>query len=205
MEFQLCSGTFTGMHIEPKPSGNACFEGLLPEWMRGVKPPSTGADDKTRMDYVLRLAELNVEHRTGGPFAAAVFRPDGSLAAAAVNVVVPAGCYLLHAEVLALALAQRALGEPGTVGRQAANCDLFSSAEPCAMCFGAIALSGISRLVCGATTPDVEAVGFDEGPKPDNWADILAARGIETKRDVRRERAAVILAQYHDLGNPIYQ
>ena len=190
-----------------KPITDPRFSDLLPDWIREVTPPPADAvpRDESRMDYVLRLAELNVERRTGGPFAAAVFGPDGSLAAAAVNVVVPAGCYLLHAEVLALAIAQRVLGEPGTVGRQAGGCELVSSAEPCAMCYGAIALSGISRLVCGASTPDVEAVGFDEGPKPENWTEILVARGIEVRCAVRREQAAEILTQYRDFGNPIYQ
>ena len=193
------------MGTQPEPISDASFADLLPEWVDGLPPPAADANDESRMDYVLRLAELNVEKRYGGPFSAAVFRPDGSLVAAAVNVVVPTGCYLLHAEVLALAIAQRALGESGTVSRQASGCELVSSAEPCAMCFGAIALSGISRLVCGAATPDVEAVGFDEGPKPENWADILAARGIEVRCDVHRERAAEILTRYRDLGSPIYQ
>ena len=195
------------MDAQPELLNDPRLADLLPDWIDEVAPPAADADprDELRMDYVLRLAELNVERRTGGPFSAAVFRPDGSLAAAAVNVVVPTGCYLLHAEVLALAIAQRALGEPGTVGKQAGGCELFSSAEPCAMCYGAIALSGITRLVCGARSEDVEAVGFDEGPKPDDWTDILAARGIAVGCDIRRQQAADILTRYRDIGSPIYQ
>jgi tRNA(Arg) A34 adenosine deaminase TadA len=107
---------------------------------------------------------------TGGPFGAAVFEEQsGRLLATGVNLVVAAGCSLLHAEVVALLLAQQRLGRFDLGGEGLPVCELVTSAEPCAMCFGAVLWSGVKSLVCAARREDVERLGFDEGPKPVDW------------------------------------
>ena len=157
-----------------------------------------------RMRFVLDLACENVA-ADGGPFAAAVFERDGGrLLAAGANRVVESGCSCAHAEMLALALAQRRaghydLGRPGVPA-----CELVSSAEPCLMCLGAVIWSGVRALVCGARGEDVCAVGFDEGPKPADWAGELRRRGIDVTPDVLRDEARALLDAYRDAGGPIY-
>jgi tRNA(Arg) A34 adenosine deaminase TadA len=81
---------------------------------------------------------------------------------------------------------------------------LVTSTEPCCQCFGAIVWSGITKLVCGATTSDAEAIGFDEGPKPDRWDAVLEARGISVERAVCRAEAIAVLQKYAAQGHPIY-
>lgn len=189
----------------------------LPGWLAaassGEPTPASAAD---RMALVLDWARENVERETGGPFAAGVFEAgSGRLVAAGVNLVVPERCSSAHAEVVALSLAQRRLGThdlseaaAGGAGEGSRDgpgeMELVAAAEPCLMCLGAIHWSGVSRLVCGARAADVEAVGFDEGPVPGAWREILARRGVSVTRGVRREEAREVLERYREWGGPIY-
>ena len=115
------------------------------------------------MNFVIDLSRQNIERATGGPFGAAVFDADGRLVAPGVNMVIPQNCSILHAEMVAMALAQKVLGRFDLSDGGCQTFSLFTSTEPCAMCFGAIPWSGVRRLVCGAARKDAEAVGFDEG------------------------------------------
>jgi len=157
-----------------------------------------------RMRFVLDLARENVA-AAGGPFAAAVFEHDsGRLLAAGANRVVASGYSCAHAEVVALSLAQRLLGHYDLGQPGAPACELVSSAEPCLMCMGAVLWSGVRYLVCGARGEDVTAVGFDEGPKPQDWVGELRRRGIEVRSDVLRDQACELLRAYQAAGGPIY-
>jgi tRNA(Arg) A34 adenosine deaminase TadA len=129
---------------------------------------------------------------------------SGRLLAVGVNRVVASGCSTAHAEVLALALAQQAQGgfDLGAPGQPA--CELVSSAEPCLMCLGATLWSGVRHLVYGATDADVRTIGFDEGPKPADWAGEFRRRGIEVTGPLLRPRAAALLRAYRDGGGMIY-
>ncbi|KAL2938512.1 Guanosine deaminase [Bienertia sinuspersici] len=42
------------------------------------------------------------------------------------------------------------------------DCEIYASCEPCPMCFGAIHLSRIKRLVYGAKAEAAIAIGFDD-------------------------------------------
>ena len=184
-----------------------CVTLKLPAWvkrfLRGQPALLPRVEDRMRL--VVELARRNVARGTGGPFAAAVYElKTGRLIAAGVNVVVPATCSLAHAEMMALALAQRALGRRDLGERRHPACELVTSVEPCAMCLGATPWSGVRRLVCGARDGDARAAGFDEGDKPANWVQKLRARGIDVERDVCRADAARVLGDYQAVGGVIY-
>ena len=59
-----------------------------------------------------------------------------------------------HAEVLAIGAASNALGS-----WRLADCTLYVTLEPCAMCAGAIVLARLARLVYGAADPKAGACG----------------------------------------------
>jgi tRNA(Arg) A34 adenosine deaminase TadA len=176
----------------------------LPSWIPDLLGTDRGTwvTDDEQMALVLGLAAGNVEHDTGGPFAAAVFTTDGQLVAAGVNLVEPGRAAIAHAEVVAIALAGQAVGsfDLGSIGSTA----LVTSTEPCAMCLGAVPWSGVSRLVCGAEDADARRVGFEEGHKPPDWVASLEQRGIAVVRGVRRSEAAEVLQDYLRRGGTIY-
>ena len=178
----------------------------LPGWVGEFlgRGPDVFATEEDRMRLVIALARENVERQTGGPFGAGVFDEKGRLVAPGINVVVTSNCSILHAEMVAIALAQKELGryDIGDEGRS--RYALVASTEPCAMCFGAIPWSGVTRLVCGARDEDARRIGFDEGPKLSGWQEALEKRAIEVTRDVLREEAAAVLDLYVELGGPIY-
>jgi tRNA(Arg) A34 adenosine deaminase TadA len=131
-------------------------------------------------------------------------RDTGEPLAVGVNLVVSAGSSVLHAEVVAILRAQRRGGFHRVGGRAGVPATLFTSAEPCAMCMGAIPWSGLSRVVCGATDADVRGIGFDEGDKPAGWAAAYERRGILVRAGVLRAEAAGVLRGYREAGGAVY-
>lgn len=178
----------------------------LPDWLRELATGRELAFDtaEARMRFVIELAGQNIEQNTGGPFAAAIFETGtGRLIAPGVNRVEPLNCSIAHAEMVAIALAQQAVGSYD-LGVNGAVCELVTSTEPCAMCLGAIPWSGVRRVLCGARGEDACAIGFDEGAKPTDWVAALQSRRIEVIRDLCRAEAQAVLQQYHTRGGPIY-
>lgn len=162
---------------------------------------SARSNDDSKMRIVIELARRNVAHG-GGPFGAAVFDArTGHLVAVGANWVVAQKSSLLHAEVAAIAFAQVRVGSHSLAGD---DHELFASSEPCAQCLGATAWSGVRRLVCGAPAEDAEAIGFDEGPRRDDWAAELEARGIRVTLGLLAAEAREVLNGYAASGGPIY-
>lgn len=178
----------------------------LPDWtaayLQTVPEPN---DDIGFIELAVSLSRQNVEHGTGGPFGAVVVERDTCrIVSVGVNRVVPLHNSSLHAEVVALMLAQAAVGsysldDPGIPPHA-----LYTSCDPCAMCLGAIWWSGVRRVVCAASTEDALAAGFDEGPVfADSYA-YLEARGVEFVRGLRREAARQVLMSYVEGDGKVY-
>lgn len=130
--------------------------------------------DELKLHYVIQIAEENVQHGTGGPFAAAIFdMKSDRLIAIGINVVVPARQSCAHAEMTAFSHAQNLMNTYSLRG-----CLLVTSCEPCAMCSGATPWSGVEKMIYGATREMAESVGFDEGYKGQNWREEFEKRGI---------------------------
>jgi tRNA(Arg) A34 adenosine deaminase TadA len=177
----------------------------LPAWIDELAGDSRKAypDACERLRLAVELARRNVELGTGGPFGAAIFDLSSHrLVAVGVNRVIPESCSVAHAETMAIMLAQKRLGTFDL--RSAGDFELASSAEPCAMCYGALPWSGIRRLAYGATREDVQAIGFDEGDKPADWARALEARGIEVVHALLRAEAREALEAYRRRNGLIY-
>lgn len=178
----------------------------LPEWLGDYQQNYMDNQSlEAQMDFVIEASRLNIEYKTGGPFAAGVFEIDtGRLVALGVNLVTSEGLSILHAEMVAISLAQRKRGTYDLGQQSQPALSLVATTEPCAMCFGAIPWSGIRRVVTGAADQDARAIGFDEGPKPADWIKALRDRHIEVVTDVHRQQAAAVLEMYIRQGGHIY-
>lgn len=161
-------------------------------------------DDDARIALAIELSRRNVAEGTGGPFGAALFDEDsGELVSVGMNLVVSSNNSTAHAEMIAFQLAEARRGTHSLAahGRRVA---LFTSCEPCAMCFGATLWSGVRRVVCAATAEDARAIGFDEGPVFEASWNYLAERGVQVERGRARAEAQAVLRAYRDGGGLIY-
>ncbi|MEK7286353.1 MAG: nucleoside deaminase [Nitrospirota bacterium] len=178
----------------------------LPAWLSDfIGHREIITEMRDRMQFVIAASRENVVQKTGGPFAAAIFEIEsGRLISLGINLVATEKSSILHAEIVAILVAQKKLGryKLGEIGMS--QYELVTSSEPCAMCFGAIPWSGVSRVITGATEADVRAIGFDEGAKVDDWQAALLARQIEVVSEVEKDAAATVLKEYTEGGGAIY-
>jgi tRNA(Arg) A34 adenosine deaminase TadA len=101
-----------------------------------------------------------------------------------------------HAEKL---LASRAAKAYGTAFLQ--TCTLYTSAEPCAMCAGALYWAGVGRVVFGQAEADLKAAtgAHEENPTLDLPCRIVFAAGqrpTEVVGPLLAEEAAALQAGY---------
>jgi tRNA(Arg) A34 adenosine deaminase TadA len=173
----------------------------LPPWVHAaIDVDRAYADADAQVALAIELSRLNVEHASGGPFGAAVFTEAGRLVGVGVNRVVAHNCSAAHAEVMALSTSQQRL-QRFRLNVDGGRFRLATSAQPCAMCYGALIWAGIDELLVGARADDVqELAGFDEGPLPADWRGELERRGIAVQADLRRDEACAVLRAYGESG-----
>ncbi len=178
----------------------------LPIWLIEFQSEwvNTLSDEK-KMNFVLEAARNNVLNKTGGPFAAAIVDcVSGELLALGVNLVTNTNNAILHAEVVAIMLAQNKL-KTYDLGKEGLHQhELISSSEPCAMCVGATHWSGVQRLVYAACVEDAQAIGFDEGPISPTWKQEFMQRDIDIIPELNRDAAIEILKLYKNSGGVLY-
>ena len=97
---------------------------------------------------------FNCNH--GGPFGAIIVR-DGVPIANAHNEVLNTNDPTAHAEILAIRKACALLES-----YDLSDCEIYSTSEPCPMCFSAIHWSRLKKLYFGTTRDDVALIGFDD-------------------------------------------
>jgi tRNA(adenine34) deaminase len=103
------------------------------------------------MDLALELARAAAE--AGEVPVGCVVVQGGEVVARAANRTITDRDPTAHAEMLAIRDAARALGS-----ERLADCDLYVTLEPCAMCAGALSFARIRRLYYGAADPKGGAV-----------------------------------------------
>lgn len=107
---------------------------------------SRDGEDEIMMGRCVALSRIAVS-KGEYPFGAVVAR-DGHIVAEAINRTIRDGDVSRHAEVIALARAQKAIGR-----RQLRECSLYSNVEPCAMCAYCIREAWVGRVVYALGSP----------------------------------------------------
>ncbi len=97
-----------------------------------------------------------VDTAQGGPFGAVVVRA-GHIVGRGHNTVVDSKDPTAHAEMNAIREASRVLGR-----FDLSDCELYTTCEPCPMCYAAAYWARIPRIYRGATMDDAAAIGFDD-------------------------------------------
>ncbi len=131
------------------------------------------------MRMAIRLSEENVA-AGGGPFGAVIAR-EGKVIATGTNRVTPDCDPTAHAEVSVIRAAARKLGTFDLSG-----CEIYTSCEPCPMCFGAIYWARLDRMYYGNDKHDAARIGFD---------DAFIYEELSLKPADRRLKSAVLLPE----------
>lgn len=128
--------------------------------------------DQVWMQRACDIAYENVESGRGGPFGCVIVR-RGEHLADAVNRVVEACDPTAHAEIQALREACKRAG-----GIDLSDCVVYSSCEPCSMCFSALRWAGVKTIFYDKTRQDAASIGFRD--------DDIYDQIIERKQDLTR-------------------
>lgn len=151
----------------------------------------------TELDHValLRLAiEESRKARESGvhPFASILVGPDGSVLMTQHNAFMPDHDMTGHAERVLMTRASTTL--PMDLLKE---CTIYTSAEPCAMCAGAIYWTGLKRVVYGMSEHQLKEItgNHPENPTLDLPCRVVFAAGqrqVEVIGPMLEEEAAVV-------------
>ncbi|MFH1221916.1 MAG: nucleoside deaminase [Candidatus Micrarchaeota archaeon] len=108
------------------------------------------------MKLAVAEAFKGMRKNEGGPFGAVLVR-KGKVIAKGHNLVVCTNDPTAHAEITALRKAAAKLKR-----FDLSDCELYTSAEPCPMCFAAIHWAKMKKVYYGCTAKDAAAIGFDD-------------------------------------------
>lgn len=132
--------------------------------MNPTEPAGANPPDARDLALLRRAIALSAQSRRDGrhPFAALVADELGTvIAEAGNNSMPPEGDPTQHAELRAVAAAARLLAP-----ERLARCTLYTSAEPCCMCAGAVYWTGIGRVVYGLSEHALLGVTGDHPENP---------------------------------------
>ncbi len=108
------------------------------------------------MREAIQEAEAGMRAGRGGPFGCVIVR-KGEVIARGHNRVTSTNDPTAHAEITAIRAACTTLQT-----FQLADCELYTSCEPCPMCLAAVYWARIPTLYYGNTRADAAAIGFDD-------------------------------------------
>jgi tRNA(Arg) A34 adenosine deaminase TadA len=113
---------------------------------------------ESKQNWMQRAIELSKENvaKGGGPFGAIIVR-NGQIVGEGVNRVTASNDPTAHAEVEAIRNACKNLQT-----FELADCEIYTSCEPCPMCLSAIYWSHISKIFYGNTKQDAANINFDD-------------------------------------------
>lgn len=111
-----------------------------------------------KSQFMMEAVRLSLESvkNGGGPFGAVIVK-DNEIISASSNSVTKDNDPTAHAEVNAIRAAAKKLGTFNLEG-----CEIYTSCEPCPMCFGAIYWARLDKLYYANTKDDAKAIGFDD-------------------------------------------
>jgi len=146
------------------------------------------------MRLAIKAAEKSLKALDGGPFGACIVK-SGKVVAVAGNTVFrqDATC---HAEVNAIRIASKKLGTYDLSG-----CVIYTTTEPCPMCFSAIHWSGISCIVFGTRIADATRAGFNELPISAQSLKRQGRAGVKIRAGFLAQECRKLFQDWKELEN----
>jgi len=145
--------------------------------------------DNKYMEIAINEAKLGIEKRHGGPFGAIIVK-DGKIIAQNHNRVIETNDPTAHAEMLVIREASKILNT-----FDLSECILYTSCEPCPMCYAAVHWAKIPIVYYGATKHDAKTIGFDD----EYIYEVLLGKAKDNKlslKNISRDSALKIFSLY---------
>jgi len=146
-------------------------------------------NDENFMQVAIEKARYGVQNRQS-PFGACVVK-NGEVISSGSNTVWKDGDITAHAEINAIRKACKKLNSVDLSG-----CIVYSTCEPCPMCFTACYWARISKIVYGARIKDAKRFGFNEMLISNEQMKSLSKSKIEIKVDFLRDECIEIFKQW---------
>jgi len=108
------------------------------------------------MKEAIEEAFRGMRSNDGGPFGAVIVK-DAEIIAVGHNEVLKTNDPTAHAEIVAIRKATSKLGR-----FDLSDCEIYSTCEPCPMCYSAIHWAKMKTLYYGATRYDAADIDFDD-------------------------------------------
>lgn len=144
---------------------------------------------QTLMRMAIDKAKEGVR-RHQSPFGAVIVRGDVVLACEH-NRVWESTDITAHAEVTAIRRACQVVG-----GIDLGGCEIYSTCEPCPMCFAACHWARLEKITFGASIADARACGFNEMPIPNTEMKRLGQSAVQIVPGFLREETIEIFREF---------
>ena len=143
------------------------------------------------MKYAIKEAKKGITKGDGGPFGAVVVK-DGKVVGRGHNQVIKNNDATCHGEMMAIRNASKNLGTFDLSG-----CEIYTTGEPCPMCYGAILWANISKVYYGCTIVDTDIIGFRDDSFYKRINNIKFKEGF--MKEMNREECLKLYKEYATL------
>jgi len=146
------------------------------------------------MELAILEAQLGIRQGHGGPFGAVIVK-QGVVIGKGHNEVIKNQDPTCHGEMMAIHQACQTLAS-----FDLSECELYSTAEPCIMCLGAIMWSNIKKVYYGCNIMDTEKIGFR-----DNVFYQMQQSGYKNSllEELDRDQCLKLFYEYNEIVNKV--
>ena len=144
----------------------------------------------TYMKIAIEEAKNGIHAGHGGPFGCVIVK-DGKVVGQGHNEVIKWKDPTCHGEMMAIRNACKTLESHDLAG-----CELYTTAEPCPMCLGAILWANIRKVYYGCTISDTDKIGFRD--------EEFFSRSWKFSEELDRSECLEVFEEYQKIQNKEY-
>jgi tRNA(Arg) A34 adenosine deaminase TadA len=150
------------------------------------------------MQLAINSAQEGIHQNKGGPFGACITK-DGAVIAIAHNTVLKHQDPTCHAEINAIRQAAQSLGNYDLSG-----CVIYTTAEPCPMCLGAIYWARLHKIHIGVPRDVAAQYGFDDAHFYQEINQPTENRSIPCETGLLAEQSEAVFQEWQKLARKLY-
>lgn len=150
------------------------------------------------MQYAIDSAKEGIIANHGGPFGACIVK-NNKLISVAHNTVIRDHDPTCHAEMNAIRQACKVLGTQDLTGTE-----IYTTAEPCPMCFCAIYWANVSKIWVGVSKDCAALYGFRDDFFYEQLLLPPNQRQIPCEFGIKADECKIVFQEWKDLERPLY-